>query len=101
MLAHRAGAENGAEKIHPGSFSQVFETALDRAQERARQTAQPREQTEREATEAGADERQESRKEELVVSDERLLEAARRNPSIAGGELIQEIILRGPARGRA
>src|SRR5215510_12331179 len=33
MLAHRAIAENG-EKIHPGNFSQAFETALDRAQER-------------------------------------------------------------------
>ncbi|HKQ80042.1 MAG TPA: hypothetical protein VJ810_40495 [Blastocatellia bacterium] len=98
MLAHRAGRENGAEKIHPGSFSQAFETALDHAQERERQTDQPREPTEREATEVGAYERQESRNEQWLTQDEQLIEAARHNPSIAGRELIQEIILRCPAR---
>src|SRR6266540_2420320 len=98
MLAHRTGGENGAEKIHPGSFIQAFESALDHAQERARQTGQTREQTEREVTEVGAYERQESRKEQWLTQDEQLIEAARHNPSIAGRELIQEIILRGPAR---
>jgi hypothetical protein len=77
MLAARFRDENGAEKINPGNFSQAFETALDRAQERARA---------------------ESGKEKTATSDERLLEAARTNPSLAGRELIQEIILRGPAR---
>jgi len=98
MLAHRAVAENGVEKIHPGSFSQAFETALDRAQERARRTAQPREQVDRDVAESRSGERPESRKEQLAPPDERLLEAARRNPSIAGRELTQEIILCGTER---
>ncbi|MGH9842549.1 MAG: hypothetical protein ACREEM_27725 [Blastocatellia bacterium] len=83
MLASRVKDENGAEKIHPGSFGQAFETALDRAQERAR--------AERHSSE-------EAGQEKAATSDERLLEAARANPSLAGRELTQEIILRGPAR---
>jgi relaxase MobL-like protein len=98
MLPHRANGENGAEKIHPGSFIQAFETALDHAQERARQTAQTREQAGNRLADSRADERPEPREERRITLDEILLEAARRNPSIAGRELIQEIILRGPGR---
>ncbi len=98
MLAHRAIAENGGEKIHPGGFSQAFETALDRAQERARQTTLTREQTERDAPQTRADERPRFRKEQWLTLQEQLINAARHTPSIAGRELIQEIILRGPAR---
>src|SRR5262245_26309676 len=98
MLAHRAGGVNGAEKIHSGSFSQAFETALDRAQERARQTTLTPKQTERETPQIRADERQEFRKEQWLTLEEKLINAARHTPSIAGRELIQEIILRGPAR---
>jgi predicted NAD-dependent protein-ADP-ribosyltransferase YbiA (DUF1768 family) len=36
-------------------------------------------------------------REKVITSDEILLEANRRNPSIAGRELVQELILRGPA----
>jgi predicted NAD-dependent protein-ADP-ribosyltransferase YbiA (DUF1768 family) len=36
-------------------------------------------------------------KEKVITSDEILLEANRRNPSLAGRELVQELILRGPA----
>ncbi len=78
MLAARIRDENGVEKINPSSFSQAFETALDRAQERARAEMHL--------------------KEKAATSEERLLEAARANPSLAGRELIEEIILRGPAR---
>src|SRR5262245_32135590 len=98
MLAHRAIAENGGEKIHPGSFSQAFETALDRVQERARQTTLTPKQTERETPQIRADERQEFRKEQWLTLEVQLIHAARHTPSIAGRELIQEIILRGPAR---
>src|SRR5262249_19017988 len=35
-------------------------------------------------------------REKIISSDEILLEANRRNPSIAGRELVQELILRGP-----
>jgi predicted NAD-dependent protein-ADP-ribosyltransferase YbiA (DUF1768 family) len=35
-------------------------------------------------------------RERVITSDEILLEANRRNPSIAGRELVQELILRGP-----
>jgi relaxase MobL-like protein len=98
MLPHREGAENSAEKIHPGSFIQAFETALDRAQERARQTVQTREQADKSLAGTRTDERPEPRKEQRMAQDELLFEAARRNPSIAGREVIQEIILRGPAR---
>src|SRR5262249_48892451 len=94
MLPHRACAENGAEKIHPGSFIQAFERALDRAQERARQTVQTRERADDGLAETRVDERPEPRKERGMTPDELLLEAARRTPSIAGRELIQEIILR-------
>jgi predicted NAD-dependent protein-ADP-ribosyltransferase YbiA (DUF1768 family) len=36
-------------------------------------------------------------REKVISSDEILLEANRRNPSLAGRELVQELILRGPA----
>ena len=36
-------------------------------------------------------------REKIITSDEILLEANRRNPSIVGRELVQELILRGPA----
>jgi hypothetical protein len=98
LLPRRAGDENGVEKIHPGSFIQAFETSLDRAQERARQTVQMREQAGNGLADTRADKRQEPRKERWMTPDELLLEAARLNPSIAGRELIQEIILRGPER---
>src|SRR6266508_3760265 len=98
MLAHHAIAKNGGEKIHSGGFSQAFETALDRVQERARQTTLTREQTERDAPQTRADERPGSRKEQWLTLEEQLINAARHTPSIAGRELIQEIILRGPAR---
>lgn len=81
MLATRIQNEHEGEKVHPGSFSQAFETALDRAQERARQEPQEREHT---------------AAEKIVSIEEQLLAAARRNPSIAGRELVQEIILREP-----
>ncbi len=83
MLPARVRDESGVEKVHPGSFSQAFETALDRAQERAR---------------AEMHSREEASKEKAATSDERLLETARANPSLAGRELIEEIILRGPVR---
>jgi hypothetical protein len=98
MLAHWAVAENDAEKIHDGSFGQAFEAALDRAQERARQTVQTRERADDGVAETRVDERPEPRKERRMTPDELLLEAARHNPSIAGRELIQEIILRSPGR---
>jgi hypothetical protein len=98
MLPHRAYEENGDEIIHRGSISQAFESAIDRAQERARQTAQPREQLEKSLTAIHEDERPAPRKDGLSSSDERLLEYTLRNPSIAGRELTQEIILRSPER---
>ncbi|HZF41217.1 MAG TPA: hypothetical protein VE715_20510 [Blastocatellia bacterium] len=98
MLPHRARDENGAEKIHPGSFSQAFETALDRAQERARLAVQTQERANNRVAETRVDERPELRKERRLTLDELLLEATRRNPSVAGRELIQEIIMRGPER---
>jgi hypothetical protein len=81
MLPARVRDENSVEKTNPGSFSQAFETALDRAQERARAEMHSREET---------------GKERAATSDKKLLEAARANPSLAGRELMQEIILRGP-----
>jgi MobL relaxases len=98
MLAHRVIAENSVEKIRPGSFGQAFEAALDRAQERARQAVQTRERADDGVAETRVDERPEPRKERRMTPDELLLEAARYNPSIAGRELIQEIILRGSER---
>lgn len=99
MLARRVNDETGANKIIPGNFSLAFETALDRAQERAREPTQTREEIDRNLTAETSKERSNSDKERVISSDERLLEAARRNPSIAGRELIQEIILRGAERG--
>ncbi|MGE0133446.1 MAG: relaxase MobL [Blastocatellales bacterium] len=99
MLARRVNDETGAGKIVPGSFSLAFETALDRAQERARESTQTREEIDRNLTVETSKDRSNSDKERVISSDERLLEAARRNPSIAGRELIQEIILRGAERG--
>ncbi len=99
MLARRVNDETGADKIVPGSFSLAFEAGLDRAQERARESTQTREEMDRNLTVARSEERPNTDKERAISSDELLLEAARRNPSIAGRELIQEIILRGAERG--
>jgi len=97
MLASRVSDENGVEKINPGSFSLAFENALDRAQERARGANREPEEAARDATASRVDALSKTEKERTPTADERLLEAARRNPSIAGRELVQEIILRGPA----
>ena len=77
-LASRSQDENDVEKMNPGSFSQAFVTALDRAQERVR-----REPPRAEAT-----------KENNISVTEKWLATAQRNPSLAGRELTSEIILR-------
>lgn len=99
MLARRVNDETGADKIIHGSFSLAFETALDRAQERARESTQMREEVDRNLSVGRSEIRPNTDKERIISSDEWLLKAARRNPSIAGRELIQEIILRGAERG--
>lgn len=100
MLARRVNDETGADKIIPGSLNLAFETALDRAQERARESTQTREEMDRNLSVERSKERSNSDKERAISSDEHLLEATSRNPSIAGRELIQEIILRGAERGQ-
>jgi hypothetical protein len=123
-LARREADADGHEKVHPGSFSLAFESALDRAQERARTEERARDadrqasvddhrqelepaltgqdgfnrqsKAETTATDEPTIKNAEERCRREPSSEERLLEAARRNPSLAGRELIQEIILRGP-----
>jgi hypothetical protein len=95
-LASRITDENGAERIESGSFGKAFESALDRARDRARETARNRAEAARDLAAAPPIEKFEIAKERPATSEEILLEAARRNPSITGRELIQEIILRGP-----
>ncbi|MFN7931033.1 MAG: hypothetical protein U0Y68_24520 [Blastocatellia bacterium] len=93
-LASRSQDENGVENIQPGSFSQAFMSALDRAQERLRQQPPQREETGQSArafssTEGG------NTGDKTDSATERLLVAAQRNSSLAGRELSTEIILRG------
>ena len=123
-LARREADADGHEKVHPGSFSLAFESALDRAQERERSEEKTRDAVRQasvddrrhelepaltgqdgfnrqfKAETTAADEstikHAEERRRREPSSEERLLEAARRNPSLAGRELIQEVILRGP-----
>jgi|SRR5581483_11836476 len=95
-LARRLSDENGIGKTVPGSFGLAFEGALDRTQERMQKT---KEENDRKMAAAGSNGKLKAERETLVATDDRLLEAARRNPSLAGRELIQEIILRGPERG--
>lgn len=94
-LASRSRDENGAEKIHPGSFSQAFAAALDRVQERARNELQQREETGNNARALPHTDGQKNTTDKSDPATERLLAAAQRNPSLAGRELISEIILRG------
>lgn len=76
-LPHRVADERGERKLQPGSLSQAFADALDRAQERAPVKVQNL----------------------TREPDARLLELAERNPSLAGRALTQEIILRGTETG--
>jgi hypothetical protein len=94
-LASRSQDENGVEKIHPGSFSQAFASALDRAQERARTAPPQREEAAPNARALPSTEGQKNVTEKNDSATERLLAAAQQNPSLAGRELITELILRG------
>jgi hypothetical protein len=94
-LPSRSQDETGIEKIHSGSFSQAFAAALDRAQERARQQLQQREDEGQTARELSATDGQKIVADKSDAEIERLLAAAQRNPSLAGRERITEIILRG------
>ncbi|HEX4951475.1 MAG TPA: relaxase MobL, partial [Blastocatellia bacterium] len=94
-LPSRMQDENGVEKVHPGSFSQAFVSALERAQERARQQPLQRAETVQTARSVSATNGQKNAGEKPISAIERLLAAAQRNPSLAGRELISEIILRG------
>ncbi len=76
-LPHRVADERGERQLQPGSLSQAFADALDRAQERAPLKAQNPE----------------------LEAEARWLELAERNPSLAGRALTQEIILRGTETG--
>ncbi|MBL8204736.1 MAG: hypothetical protein JNM09_10945 [Blastocatellia bacterium] len=94
-LPSRSQEENGAEKIQPGSFSHAFASALDRAQERARQQPQQREEVGQTARALPSTEGQKNTGDKSDSATERLLAAAQRNPSLAGRELITALILRG------
>ncbi|MBS1808791.1 MAG: hypothetical protein JST84_11410 [Acidobacteria bacterium] len=94
-LPSRSQDENGIEKIRPGSFSQAFASALDRAQEHTRQQSSQRGETEQTARALSSTDGQKTAGAKHDSATERLLAAAQRNPSLAGRELITEIILRG------
>ncbi len=94
-LPSRSQDENGAEKIHPGSFSQAFASALDRAQERFRQQPPQHKEAGKNARVLPAADGQKNVIGKSDSAPERLLAAAQRNPSLAGRELTTEIILRG------
>jgi hypothetical protein len=92
----------GSGQLHPGRFSLAFESALDGARERARISDREAERTQivsrpdvtkEEAREPGH--WRASRTSEPSF-EERLLALVQRNPSPAGRELMQEIILREP-----
>lgn len=93
-LPNRAPDENGVEKIQPGSFSQAFVSALDRAQERFRQQPTQRKGAGQAARTLSSTDGQKNAIEKHDSDTERLLAAAQRNPSLAGRELSTEIILR-------
>lgn len=88
-LPSRAVDENGREQVLPGSFSLALATALEQQQEKARAV-------EKESNAARLLASETSKEKEPSLED-RLLEVARRNPSLAGQSLTQEIILRGSA----
>ncbi len=99
-LANRE--REGRGQLYPGRFSLAFESALGNAQERARISDREVERTQNvprphltkeEAREPGH--WRASRTSEPSF-EERLLALVRRNPSPAGRELMQEIILRVP-----
>jgi hypothetical protein len=94
-LPSRSQEENGTEKIHPGSFSQAFALALDRAQDRARTVSPQREEAAPNARALPSTEGQKNTGDKSDLATERLLAAAQRNSSLAGRELITELILRG------
>ncbi len=94
-LASRSQDENGVEKIHPGSFSQAFASALDRAQERFRQQPPQHKEAGQNARALPAADGQKNAVDKTDSATERLLAAAQRNPSLAGRELTAELILRG------
>ncbi|MCI0338612.1 MAG: relaxase MobL [Acidobacteria bacterium] len=95
MLAGRETDETGVKKINPGSFGLAFENGLDRMQKKARAENPARAEAAMNMPATHSDEMATSGNEKLVTHEEKLLEAARRNPSIAGQELVKEIILRG------
>ena len=82
LLPHRAPAPGGEARPVEGSIGERFVAALDRAQQRA-------------GSEREIESNAEERAEKTTSTEERLLQAARYNPSIAGRELVEEIILRG------
>ncbi|MCG3145020.1 MAG: hypothetical protein HONDAALG_02561 [Gammaproteobacteria bacterium] len=84
LLPHRAPASDGEARAVEGSIGERFVAALDRAQGRAG--------SERESN-------TEEKAEKTTPAEERLLQTARYNPSIAGRELVEEIILRGSEPG--
>lgn len=88
-LPSRVLEEAERDQVLPGSFSLAFAAALDQQQEKAR--AIEKAPSEIRSLDSIA------HKEQSLSSDERLLEIARRNPSLGGRELTQEIILRGAA----
>ncbi len=92
-LASRNRDENGQEKVLPGSFSQAFIVALDRAQEQARQVLlqQPTSKTAPVIPTANAPNNPTEKNDNVT---ERLLAAAQHNQSPAGRALSTEIILR-------
>ncbi|MCG3144878.1 MAG: hypothetical protein HONDAALG_02388 [Gammaproteobacteria bacterium] len=86
LLPHREMAAGAEARSVEGGIGERFVAALDRAQQRA--------DSERER-ESNAEERAEK----TISIEERLLQAARYNPSIAGPELVEDIILRGSEPG--
>lgn len=92
-LPESAIPSRNEERIEPGSFAKAFAEALDRAQERERATDRDRERAARDLSLLRLEETRERPKEKVANSDDVLLAAARRNPSLAGRELIQEILL--------
>jgi len=89
MLPHREPNPGGVPQVVEGGIGECFVAALDRAQQRARELELEKERESRSSLQA------EERVEPILSAEERLLDAARYNPSIAGRDLVQEIILRG------
>jgi relaxase-like protein len=90
MLPHSKRDSDGAIRSVDGGVAGRFIAALERAQERVREAERARE----ERVMALRPEQAHKESEDRWIS--RLLDAASRNPSLAGRDLVMEIISRGP-----